>query len=192
MPTDYEAAIAAIDDERLLELERRLSNLEPRVTRLETGPFRLSLGQRFWLKVKSWFVVSLLIGLGSSGCARIGEHNQAIISSPTCYNNYSSLHLWSNEGSQICFSGNGFINLRNYCEQGFWPFNCNQTWDKQVNSYETNDEQGYFVAAYFDPNTGSPIGSQYQWFDSGTYQPWAEQITRDAYGIQITYSPVIQ
>jgi len=52
MPTDYEAAIAAVDEERLLEVERRLSNIEPRVTRLEMLPPRGR--SSVWLKIKAW------------------------------------------------------------------------------------------------------------------------------------------
>jgi len=134
-----------------------------------------------------------VVVISTVGCARIvGESNQETHTSPPCSNNYTSLHLWSNEGNQLCLSGDGFVDFRNYCQQGFWPYPCVQTWEKDVSSFVARDESGVFIAAYFDPKTGAPQGSKYEYFYSGSYQPWASQIVRDAYGVQISYDPVIR
>lgn len=110
--------------------------------------------------------VSIDCGSKKAGPAMLNIATKSDTESPAVdcniYNVWSTLQIWQKpnfQGDTICFVGEGYVNLSDYCEQ-FANSRCVKTWDKQAGSYSTGCSDGFFytqndaqgTSQYFEPH----------------------------------------
>ncbi len=79
----------------------------------------------------------------------------------------NTVNLWVDayqSGDEICFSGNGFADLPNYCE--VWgPFICIVTWNDTATSWASHGQSGRF----FSDVDGNGISMNYSTYRNGNF-----------------------